>query len=522
MYDSKQLSLDVFSSIHEPYWIASIDKTDYPVLKEDITVDVAIVGGGITGITTAFLLKSKGLKVAVIEAGRIAHGTTGHTTAKLTSLHGLKYSKIISKFGEEKARQYAEANESAIHFVADLVKKKNINCDFGWTPSYVYTQSEDYIEKIQNEVEAAERLGIKASFEEKIELPFDVKAAIKFENQAQFHPLKYITSIAKEIPGEGSHIFEFSKVVDVDDGEKCVVVTNNGSKVTASKVIIASHFPCYDGLGMYFARMYAEKSYVLGVKIKDKFPQGTYITAEEPGRSLRSQRYEDGEIILVGGEHHKTGSEDHTSVHYENLGKFAKETFNLEKILYRWSTQDCTTVDDVPYVGYLTSKTNNVFVATGYAKWGMTNSTAAANILTDLITKGDSPWAPVYNPSRFDILASGAKLVSENLDVAQTLFMGKITPAPRDVEINNGEAKAVEIEGDKYGAYRDEKGELHIVDITCTHLGCELVWNDAEKTWDCPCHGSRFTIDGDNVEGPAFNHLKHPGEGPNKKDPDIF
>lgn len=522
MNELKARKLDVFSSIHEPYWIASVSNTEYPTLNENITVDVAIVGGGITGITTAFLLKNRGLKVAVIEAGRIAHGTTGHTTAKLTSQHGLIYSKITSKFGKEKARQYAEANEAAIHFIADLVKEKSIDCDFCWTPSYVYTQSEDYIEKIQNEVDTAGRLGIKASYEEKLGLPFDIKAAIKFENQAQFHPLKYLTSIAKAIPGDGSHIFEFSKAVDVEDKEKCIVVTNNGSKVTASKVIISSHFPCYDGLGMYFARMYAEKSYVLGVKIKDKFPGGTYITAEEPGRSLRSQRYEDGEMILVGGEHHKTGSEEHTSIHYENLGKYANETFDVQEVLYRWSTQDCMTVDDVPYVGYLTSKTSNVLVATGYGKWGMTNSTAAANILTDLITKGDSPWAPVYNPSRFDILASGAKLVKENLDVAQTLFVGKVTPAPKDADIKNGEAKIVNIDGDKYGAFRDEKGELHIVDVTCTHLGCELIWNDAEKTWDCPCHGSRFTYDGDNVESPAFNHLRHPGEGPNKKDPNIF
>lgn len=522
MEDSKLYNLDVFSSIHEPYWIASTNKENYPVLKEDISVDVAIVGGGIVGITAAFLLKGQGLKVAIIEANKIAHGTTGHTTAKITSQHGLIYKKIISKFGEDKARQYAEANESAIHFIADLVKEKSIDCDFCFKPAYIYTQSEEYISKIEKEVEAASSLGIKSSYQNNIGLPFDIKAAMRFDNQAQFHPLKYLLAIAKEIPGAGSYIFESTKVVDIKGKKTCEVITSNGNKVTAAKVIIASHFPCYDGLGMYFARMYAEKSYVLGVKVKEKFPEGMFITAEDPGRSLRTQKYEDGEIVLVGGEHHKTGSEKYTNIHYENLGKFAKDSFDLQGILYRWSTQDYSTVDSVPYVGNLTSKISNILVATGFRKWGMTNGTAAARILTNLITKGEDPWSPVYNPSRFDIIASGAKLISINLEVAETLLVGKITPAPQNVDIKNGEAKVTNIDGEKAGAYRDEQGQLHIVDITCTHLGCELVWNEAEKTWDCPCHGSRFSYDGDNVEGPAFKPLKHLGKGKNKLDPNIF
>ncbi|SMC20131.1 Glycine/D-amino acid oxidase [Clostridium acidisoli DSM 12555] len=522
MESEKVYNLDVFSSIHEPYWIETTNGIKYHTLKDDINVDVAIVGGGITGLTAAFLLKNKGLKVAILEANRIAHGTTGHTTAKITSQHNLIYDKIISKFGEEKARQYAEANESAIKFIANLVKEKNIDCDFCWRPAYVYTQSDYYIGKIENEVKAARGLGIKASYEDNIQLPFNIKAAIKFDNQAQFHPLKYLLAIAKEIPGSGSEIFEFTKVVDIKEADKCTVLTEKGKKVIADKVIIASHFPCYDGRSMYFARIYPERSYVLGIKIKEKFPEGMFITAEDPVHSLRSQKDEDGEIVLIGGGKHKTGNQSQTQIHYKNLGDFAKKSFHLEEILYRWSTQDCMTVDDVPYVGYCSSKTSNIFVATGFGKWGMTNSTAAANILTDLIVKGESPWSPVYNPSRFDISASGTKLVCENVDVAEELIKGKIAQAPKDVEINIGEAKIIIVDGEKVGAYRDEKGDLHMVDITCTHLGCELVWNEAEKTWDCPCHGSRFSYDGSNVEGPAFNTLKHRGEWPNKKDANIF
>lgn len=515
-------NIDVFSCIHEPYWINSTESKDYPALKEDIDVDVAIVGGGIAGITSAFLLKAKGLKVAILEANKIMHGATGHTTAKITSQHNLIYNNLISKFGEEKGRQYAEANEKAIHFIANLVKEKNIDCDFSWNPAFVYTQSEKYIEKIEKEVSAASKLGIKASYLNKVPLPFDVKAAVKFDNQAKFHPLKYLKALSDEIPGNGSYIFEHTKIVDIEEGNICTLITSDNKKVKAPKIIIASHFPFYDGLGMYFARIYVEKSYVVAVRHKEKFTEGMFISAEEPGRSLRSQNYEDGEILLVGGEHHKTGSEKSTNRHYETLASFAKENFKIESILYRWSTQDCMTADGVPYVGNLTSKTDNIFVATGFGKWGMTNGTAAASILTDLIVNGNSPWSSVYDPSRFDIIASGAKLFKENLDVAEKLIGGKLAAIPKDVEVNKGEAKVVSINGERIGAFRDENGKLHMVDITCTHLGCELVWNEAEKTWDCPCHGSRFNYNGENVEGPAFNPLKKFNEGPNVKDPNIF
>jgi glycine/D-amino acid oxidase-like deaminating enzyme/nitrite reductase/ring-hydroxylating ferredoxin subunit len=513
---------DIFSSIHEPYWIASTEKPSYPALKENINVDVAIIGGGIAGITSAFLLKKKGLKVAILEANKITQGTSGHTTAKITSQHNLIYSKINKSMGHENAQQYAEANESAIHFIADLIKEKSIDCDFEWRPAYVYTKTEDYIEKIEEEIEIASSLGIKALYRDSLPLPFKVKAAVRFDNQAQFHPLKYLLALAKEIPGEGSFIFENTKVIDVEDKETCMVITEGGNKVAAPKVIVASHFPCFDGLGLYFARMYLEKSYVIAAKIGEKFPEGMFISAEDPGRSLRSQKFQDGEMVLVGGEHHKTGSEKNTNVHYENLCTFAKSSYDVKSLLFRWSTQDCMTADGIPYTGYLTSRTSNVLVATGFGKWGMTNSTASAIILTDLITTGKSNWSTVYNPSRGNFPAAAPNLISQNFDVAVKLVGGKIAPAPSSIEIKNGEAEIVNIDGERYGAYRDSQGKLHIVDITCTHLGCELVWNEAETTWDCPCHGSRFNIDGDNVEGPAFLSLKHPSEGPNKKDPNIL
>ncbi|MGR6836058.1 FAD-dependent oxidoreductase [Syntrophomonas erecta] len=510
-----------FKDVPSPYWIASTPQTNYPALEDDVRVDIAIIGGGIVGITAAYLLIKQGLRVAVIEADRILQGTTGHSTAKITSQHNLIYAKIKKEMSSELAQQYADANENAINLIESISQENNIACDFSRRPAYVYTQSEQYIKPIEDEAQVASELGIKASYLEEVPLPFEVKAALRFDNQAQFHPLKYLKALAEQIPNQGSYIFEQTKAVDIEENESVIVVTQNGNKVRASQAIIASHFPFFDGGGMYFTRMYLDKSYVIAVKIKEKFPAGMFITAEDPGRSLRSQDYEDGELVLVAGEHHKSGHDDNTSLHYQNLLAFAHDTFQVKKAIYRWSTQDCMTIDGVPYVGNLTSRSPKLYVATGFGKWGIANGTAAAMILTDLITKGDNPWAQVYNPSRFTP-SSIKSFLSLNLDVAKSLIAGKLEKVSADIEIPPGEARVIDIEGEKVGAYRDEEKNLHIVDTTCTHLGCELKWNNAEKSWDCPCHGSRFTYEGDIVEGPAICRLHNLKDAPNRVEAKII
>ncbi len=505
----------------ESYWMASTAKTNYQALEEDMKVDVAIVGGGITGITSAYLLKREGVSVAVIEADKILQGTTGHTTAKITSQHSLIYNRIKNYMGEERARQYAEANEAAISTISGLIKHEGIDCDFQWEPAYTFTLTDSYIQKVADEASTAAALGLKASYAESIPLPFKVKGAVRFDDQARFHPRKYLLALAEKIEGGGSYIFEHTRVVDINEGNPCTVVTKQGKKVTAGNVIIASHFPCFDGMGFYFARMYPERSYALAVKVKEKFPGGMYITAEDPAKSVRSQEHGNEELLIIAGEHHKTAHGTDLYKHYENLLEFAKKNYNVQELLYRWSTQDYTTLDKVPYVGRLTSKTPNIYVATGFRKWGMTNSTAAATIIRDLIVKGESPWAEVYDPSRFVPNPSITSFIAINADVAANLIAGKVKPVPNDINIEKGEAKAVEIEGVKMGVYRDGNGQLHTVDTTCTHLGCELKWNDAEKSWDCPCHGSRFTYEGEIIEGPAINELQHDCHVKNKINPNI-
>ena len=501
------------NGIHLPstplsYWMDSTPPTDYPALAEDIKTDVAIVGGGITGLVTAYMLKKAGLRVVVLEADRIVQGTSGHTTAKVTSQHSLIYDKIKSAMGEERARQYADANETAIRIIAEIIEENSIECDFHRLPAYVYTHSKEYVQKLESEVKTASALGIKAHCLDKTPLPFPVLAAMRFDNQAQFHPRKYLLKLAEKIVGDDCRIFEHTRAVDLHEGETCSVITGKGYKVSADRIVVATHYPFYDRHGLYFSRLYPERSYALGVQIRNDFPDGMFITAEDPGRSLRYQPYGDGRLIIVGGEHHKTGHGENTMEHYEVLRDFALQIYDVENIPYMWSTQDYTSMDEIPYAGHITSSRTNIYVATGFAKWGMTNSHASAAIITDLITKGSSPWVDVYDPSRFTPGASAKNLVVENVDVAGNFISGKLSTAPDEIDIKPGEAGYVEHEGTKSGVYMDRQGKVHFVKTSCTHLGCGLKWNSAERSWDCPCHGSRFTYEGDIIDGPALKSIK--------------
>lgn len=494
--------------ISKSYWLDSTPDTSYPVLKEDIDTDILIVGAGLAGLSCAYILHKEGFKVTVLEADRICQGASAHTTAKITSQHGLIYKKVVSSLGEGLARQYAEANERAIYEIGKIIEENKIDCDYISQPAYVFTQEDKYIRDIEDEVDIATKLGIKASYVEDLPLSLPIKAAVKFDSQAQFHPRKYLLSLAQIIE-KRVQIFEKSRAVDIEEERgRYIVITEGGHKVKANKVIIASQYPFYNKHGIYFTRLYPKRSYILGIYAREKYPGGMYVNAEDPTRSLRQQNTKDGELILVVGSNHTTGQSPDTKVHYEELEEFAKKIFTVENIPYRWSTQDYDTPDGIPYIGPFTSNTPNLYVATGFQKWGMTNSMVSAMIIRDLIVKGESPWQDVYNPSRKNIISSAKNFIVENLKVAEHLIDGKLTPLPREIDLNPGEAKVVKIEGERIGAYKDEEGKVHLVNTTCTHMGCELNWNSAEKSWDCPCHGSRFTYTGEIIEGPAVKPLR--------------
>lgn len=502
---------DLYSCLDRPtqsYWLTSSEQKNYPKLTKDIRADIVIIGGGIAGITTAYLLMREGLKPVVLEADRILFGTTGHTTAKITSQHDLIYDKIRKKIGQEQARQYAAANEAAIAKIAHIVDELKIDCDFEHQSAYVYTEKDETIQTINDEVQAAVDCGIKAEYVEKIPFSIDIKAAIRFEGQAQFHPRKYLLALADALKKAECAIYEQTRVVDLEsDNGGYRLTTGDGKRIKADRVIIASHYPFFNKHALYFARLYVERSYLIAIRAKEPFPGGMYINADDPVRSLRCQPSEQGVLTLIGGESHKAGQSTDTQAHYRALLDFATQHFTVEDVPYHWSAQDCITLDDIPYSGLYASDLPNLYIATGFRKWGMTNSTASAMLIRDLIVHGKSDWEDVYQPSRINLAVSARTAIVENANVGVNLLEGKLAVLPEDVDVNPGEGKIVEHEGHRAGAYRDMDGNLHVVDTTCTHMGCEVNWNSAEKSWDCPCHGSRFDIDGNVIEGPAIRAL---------------
>jgi glycine/D-amino acid oxidase-like deaminating enzyme/nitrite reductase/ring-hydroxylating ferredoxin subunit len=493
----------------QSYWTASVDIPEFPKLTTDMVADVVIVGAGITGITAGYLLSKEGKKVVVLEAGRILHGTTGHTTAKITAQHDLIYDELIHHFGEEKARLYYEVNRDALEFIRKTVEAEGISCDLADEDAYIYTQSENTIEKLENEHRAYVTLGIAGKLTDRIDLPMDIKSALIMENQARFHPIPYLTALIDRLVRLGSQVFEHTTVLKVEEGESPVVVTESGNRIICRHVISASHFPFLDWKGFYFARMHAERSYVLGVRIGQEYSGGMYLSADQPKRSIRVARNEGKEpLILIGGEGHKAGQIICTIKNYEALQTFADSLFHVKEIAYRWSTQDLVTLDKVPYVGRINARTDNILVATGYRKWGMSNGTAAAHLLKNMVLGIKDHYREMFDPSRLHTDPDFKNFVSNNVDVAKHLVSGKFEMVYRDPDgIAVNEGALVRVNGKRAGAFRGPDGVLHLVDTTCTHMGCETNWNDGDRTWDCPCHGSRFSYTGEVIEGPAKKPL---------------
>lgn len=491
----------------ESWWIHSTKVHKFPSLEDDLKVEVAIIGGGITGITTAFKLAKEGLQVALLEADSLFKGTTGHTTAKVTSQHGLIYNELIQHFGENKARLYYQANQNAKKQIEKWIKEYNIECEFQKTDAYIYTNTESYIGEIKKEAEAYQKLGIEGGLIDRLSIDLPHKSAIVMKNQGHFHPLHYLVKMVEQLENLGVQIYENSVATQMEEGSPPTIRFKNGKRVEADYVVSASHFPFHDNRG-YFSRLYPERSYVIAGKPLKPVTIGMYINAEQPTRSIRPVTIDGEQMLLIGGDGHKAGQGGNEIDHYKALEKFALEEFGIEKIDYRWSTQDLVTPDKLPYIGEL-SAGSRVFVATGYRKWGMTNSHVAAQLISDLIIEKDNPYKELFAPARFKANPSVKKFIKENLNVASHLITGKLEVPDKELkDIKAGEGAAISIKGKRAGAYKTEEGQLFIIDTTCTHMGCEVNWNSGDKTWDCPCHGSRFTYTGEVLEGPAERPLK--------------
>ena len=430
----------------ESVWEKTASKPRFDALNRNKNVDVLIIGGGIAGILCTYKLKNAGVNCMLVEATEICGGITKNTTAKITLGHGLIYDKMIKRFGEDKARLYAEAQSKAIQEYAQFCE--NIDCDFETQVNYVYSLNDR--KKIEKEVAALNRIGVKAEFSDAKELPFSVAGAVRVKDQAQFHPLKFLYTIAKDLP-----IYENTKVTELMPHK---AKTNRG-EITFKKLIIATHFPMLNKHGLYSLKLYQHRSYVIALGGAQNV-NGMYVDESDTGLSFRSY----GDFLLLGGGGHRTGKKGGC---WQELEGFARKHYKNAEIIGKWATQDCMTLDDIPYIGQYAKSTPDVFVATGFNKWGMTNAMVAADLLCDLVRGKSNPYANLFDPSRTVLRPQLAVNAFEST-------VGILTPtAPR-----------------------------------CPHLGCALKYNRAEHTWDCPCHGSRFTEQGELIDNPATDDKK--------------
>lgn len=475
----------------ESVWSAKSVLPKFKPLTGCAKADVAVIGAGMAGVLTAYLLNRQGASVVVLEAGTLGCGATRNTTAKITAQHSLIYDSLISDFSEEQARHYAEANRAAVGKYMELIAESQISCHFETCAAYCYDRENP--EKIEKEARAAERLGFSASFTTETELPFPVAGAVRFEDQGRFHPLEFLGAIAKDLT-----IYENTTAREIDGK---TVMTDHG-KVTAEQVVVASHYPFINVPGYYFARMHQERSYVLALSNAGRMGN-MYLDARDGGYSFRG--YED--LLLLGGGGHRTGKFDEKSG-YGPLSRAAKEFYPQAQEEYRWSAQDCMTLDGVPYIGQYASSLQNVYVATGFQKWGMTGSMVSAMLLSDQILGRENPCAEVFSPQRFKVSASVKNLLAEGAQAAAGLARQVFSGPDGELDkIEKGHGGIVEYDGQKAGVYRDEAGEVFLVTTKCPHLGCELSWNPDEKSWDCPCHGSRFDYRGNLLDNPAMRGL---------------
>ncbi|TBX16761.1 FAD-dependent oxidoreductase [Clostridium perfringens] len=472
-------------------WSESCKFRKREALNKDIKTDVLVIGAGIAGILTAYMLKQKGRDVVLIDAAEIASGNTKNTTAKITSQHDLIYSKLIAEFGEEKARQYAKANELAIKKYKEIIEDKRIECDFEEKPAYVYSLNE--VDVLKEEVEAAKKLGIDAEFVQEANLPFKIKGALKFNNQAQFNPLKFLRGISNELV-----IYENTRALEIKEN----LVVTSGGNITANNIVVATHYPIMNAPGYYFMKMHQERSYVLALENTSEI-DGMYIDLNKEGYSFRTYN----NLLLLGGISHRTG-ENEEGGSYDELRKVAKKLYPKAKEKYYWSAQDCMTIDGIPYIGRYSSETPNIYVATGFNKWGMTSSMVSAMIISDTILEKENDFSEIFSPRRFDLSLSINNIANDLIETAKNFIAQKVYIPSSEIEhIKNGHGGIIEYNGEKVGVYKDKEGKEFFVSTKCTHLGCQLSWNADELTWDCPCHGSRFDYKGRLIGSPATKEL---------------
>ncbi len=484
-------------------WLETADFDSYPALDRNLTVDVVVIGGGIVGLTTSAVAQSQGLSVAVLEARQIVRGVTGYTTAKVTASHGLIYRDLEDTFDKESARLYARANMEAIDWLEQMAQQHA--CDFERLPLDLYAPDDAERDPLLKEMLAAQAAGLEVNWRDEVELPHPVKGAIRFENQAQFHPGRFLASLAREIVAEGGHIFEHSRAMEVD--EKAGEVRSNGFTVSARAIVVATNSPTHDP-ALYFARLKPIHDYALGVRLNSPPPKAMLVGTSNGSYTYRVQPSPDGDVLVVGAEFHAVGEGGDTTRWYQKMEADIRAMFDVAEVAYSWSTQDNETGDKVPYIGRIAPGSKNTFVATGFRGWGIAHGIAAALLNIDLILDRENPYEKLYNPQRFTPIET-AQEVAHQVGVTAKHFVGdriKLEGTPLESLVPDS-GMVAEVDGKQVAAYRRQDGSLRVCSAICTHMGCLVNWNPAERTFDCPCHASRFDCEGAVLHGPAVKDL---------------
>lgn len=488
-------------------WADSVTPPDFERLSGTHRCDVAVAGGGLTGLTAALLLRRAGARVCVAEAGRLGGGTSGRTTAKVTIQHGT----ALSGLADEKARAYMQANAAGLDLVAALATELGADCGFERAAACVYARNDAEERAVMDELHACERLGVQARLVTRTRLPFPVRCALTVENQAQIHPLKYLYALAGELGRQGADIFEQTPVRRIDRDDHGVTLHTEGGEIRAKTAVLATGYPLVEFPGLFFMRLHQERSYVIAAKSAQESLDMS-ISAGAPIHSMRTLSMGGGSWLLAGGFGHKTGKEDGAeSTGLHPLGDFLHKHFPAARAYCGWSAQDCVTLDGMPYVGGLYHKGPQVYVATGYAKWGMTNSAAAAMMIADDFAgrqSADAQARAFFSPLRVAPTASARQFFVQTADTVRG-FAGHVDlPGGSYDDVAAGEGAVFRADGRAVAVGRDREGALHVFRPRCTHMGCALEYNEESRSFDCPCHGSRFSLCGAVLSGPAKKPLE--------------
>jgi len=493
------------------FWVRSTDTTRFAPLIDDLTVDVAVVGGGIAGLSTAWEVVRTGRSVAFVEAERIAEGVSGHTTAKVTAQHTLIYDRLRRKHGEQAARLYAESQQGALERIVAIAGELGLDCDLERRPAVTYSLDPADLAELRAEAAAARDAGLDAQYVEETGLPFTVAGAVRVEGQAQFHPRHYLLGLAADLSRRGGLVFERTRVIGLREGEPCRLATETGATVTARDVVVATHYPVFDR-ALLFARLAPRRELVVAAPLDAAAdPGGMYISHSEGKRSVRTAPLADGRrLLIVTGEDFTPGAAD-VAERYRRLDAWMHDRFPVGETVYRWAAQDNDPSDRIAMVGPLHPGARHTYVATGFGGWGMTGGVMAGALLAGLIAGRSPAWAELYDPGRvWSTLKEAPALLRQQAEVGLR-FVGdrlRTTGVDTVADIAPGAGAVVRIGGRRCAVHRDDEGVVHAVSARCTHLGCLVAFNDAERTWDCPCHGSRFDVDGTVVHGPAVRPLE--------------